>query len=354
MLIQPSAGLQWDETHQQLLIAGETHEGVELDGSTLELPIELVEPFSISELRDLLLDIRKSRREVELKLNVFAPERLEGRRSGALGRLYDQWTVGLFLNSHGDVPLEITLEVRLFDEAEANSVQTAIEVATNGTTFTLVDFAMPERFGDNENYVAITLQFEAGSRIAELANVTRFLAYSLVVSVGHGPSGVMYGLESGADIFIVGLRETAWLEVKRAPYGIFDSEGKRKFAIDVAALANNPEGGLLIIGAATESDAHGVDVIVAADGCRPGSIALDRYQQILESAIYPRIEGLKTLARTTDTGGVLSIFYVPTQSLQNKPFIVESGNAVIIAQRNSTGNVFWSAAEVHTRIRREP
>lgn len=184
-------------------------------------------------------------------------------------------------------------------------------------------------------------------------------AYAFAIELGllaQGHAGL--NLERVKESLLVGqagifldLPESAWLEAKRAPYGIADEREKTKFVTDVAALANNPDGGLLIIGAATSKDALGNDRISSIPGTKPSSIDVPQYLSVLGSKLYPRIHDLEVKTLEVGSGAVLVAFIVPGRG-SDIPYLVKDRNSIVIPFRGSAGNTFWTVEDLHARLSR--
>jgi hypothetical protein len=137
------------------------------------------------------------------------------------------------------------------------------------------------------------------------------------------PAGVMALLLTKQVSFLIGRPESDWLEAKRS-YGISDQLQKHEFACDVASFANTPSGGLILIGAKTEKDQRGRDIITSLTPCRAGSINVQTYQQAVTDRVIPEIEGL-SFDVIEVTGGDLLAVQIPKQEEARMPFIVKGG-----------------------------
>lgn len=120
---------------------------------------------------------------------------------------------------------------------------------------------------------------------------------------------------------LLGLREDGQLEAKSALYEIDTNAGKFELAKDVAQFANSPSGGILIIGMRTKGDGTG-DVFAKITPLEIQPKTDLRYKSVLESRIYPAIEGLGIGLAPHDGGHVMYIT-IPPQKDSLKPFIVQ-------------------------------
>jgi hypothetical protein len=93
--------------------------------------------------------------------------------------------------------------------------------------------------------------------------------------------------------------------------------------MDVASFANSG-GGLLVIGAKTERNSSGQDIIVGANGCRPGSLNVGSYFDSLQHYIVPPPQGI-SVELVNGASGDLLLISVPPQSDTSIPFIVRGG-----------------------------
>ncbi|MFE9661740.1 RNA-binding domain-containing protein [Streptomyces sp. NPDC005955] len=162
---------------------------------------------------------------------------------------------------------------------------------------------------------------------------------------------------SGRSDLLLGQVESDWLEVKRKGYGISTPSQKYEFACDVAAFANSPTGGILVIGMSTEKDSAGRDLLSRLSPCKTGSLNLQTYMQALADRVVPAPEGLKVEVVPAE-GGDLLVAYVPVQPEELMPFLVKgaivsgrvSGSYFSIPQRIGSDKFPASAESVHSML----
>ncbi|MEV2219404.1 hypothetical protein AB0E01_05945 [Nocardia vinacea] len=137
------------------------------------------------------------------------------------------------------------------------------------------------------------------------------------------PADAFSMIRSGAVQSLLGVSESETLEVKREHYQN-SSRGKVEFAVEVASFANSKNGGLLVIGARTVTDSHGRDLIAEVGGSEMDPHGEVRYRTILETLVYPEIDGIE-MCRTRSALGEIFAILVPGQQRDRMPFIVRSG-----------------------------
>ncbi|MEV7830317.1 ATP-binding protein [Streptomyces subrutilus] len=157
---------------------------------------------------------------------------------------------------------------------------------------------------------------------------------------------------------LLGQPESEWLEAKRKGYGLQYSEvEKYEYARDLASFANSADGGILIVGVATDTDASGADVMVEVTPCKTGSLNTQTYAHVAHSKIVPPIEGLE-ISRVATGEGELLVIRIPPQAEYLKPFLVAgaiindkvSGSFISIPQRRGTDKWNMSPAAVHSLL----
>ena len=162
---------------------------------------------------------------------------------------------------------------------------------------------------------------------------------------------------AGRPDLLLGQVESDWLEVKRKGYGISTSSQKYEFACDVAAFANSPTGGILVIGISTEKDSVGRDRLSLLSPCKSGSLNLQTYMQALTDRVIPTPEGLRIEVVSVE-GGDLLVVYVPVQPEELIPFLVKgaiisdrvSGSYFSIPQRIGSDKFPASTESVHSML----
>ena len=139
--------------------------------------------------------------------------------------------------------------------------------------------------------------------------------------------GIRAVLEEGRDEELIGLAETEWLDFKDQPYALHLANPEEQvqhaweLAKDVAAMANNPRGGCIVIGVRTKPDPLNSEDV--ADSIRPFPCELldvKRYTDAVESNSYPLIRGIG-IKKYERIGGCLALIFVPPQSDDDGPFL---------------------------------
>ncbi|WP_158713151.1 helix-turn-helix domain-containing protein [Streptomyces sp. NRRL S-1813] len=126
---------------------------------------------------------------------------------------------------------------------------------------------------------------------------------------------------SGEIDSLLGWREDGQLEAKSALYDIEKTAGRIELAKDVTQFANSPSGGILILGMRTKGDATGDRFSKITPLDIPNKLD-QRYRSILDSRVYPAIEGIG-IGVIPYEGGKILFITVPPQKDSLKPFLVQ-------------------------------
>ena len=115
--------------------------------------------------------------------------------------------------------------------------------------------------------------------------------------------------------------EGPWLDGKQSVVLATDKQ-RLEFAKDVAAFANSPDGGLIVIGAAAVGTANG-DVIRSVRDVPLGTVNVPQMRSIIRERVFPTIDGLDI--RAIDHGGPRGVVmvHVPPQPESRTPFLVK-------------------------------
>jgi len=139
--------------------------------------------------------------------------------------------------------------------------------------------------------------------------------------------GIRAVLEEGRDEELIGLAETDWLDFKDQPYALHAANpGEQlqhawELAKDVAAMANNPHGGCIVIGVRTKPDPLNSEDI--ADSIRHfpcGLLDVKRYTDAVEAHSYPLIRGIG-ITKYERGERCLALIFVPPQGEDDGPFL---------------------------------
>jgi hypothetical protein len=153
---------------------------------------------------------------------------------------------------------------------------------------------------------------------------------------------------------LLGQPEASWLEAKRAPYPLRTDAERLELAKDVAAFANSPAGGLIVLGLGTKRTPDG-DVIRSLHPFPLADTRLQSYRAAVARYVFPAPVGLaiEKIAAGPTEGYVL--IDVPPQPEELRPFLVAgavvegafSGSHVGLFYRHGEDNSPASVAAIH-------
>ncbi|MBL6277216.1 hypothetical protein JMF97_13715 [Micromonospora fiedleri] len=230
-------------------------------------------------------------------------------------------------------------------------------LAANGGELLKVNW---HKDGGDGPYVQLKARFPLSCTVGQMVALSAIFE-SLISNDSIAPSspgGAFALVVSGMPDALLGQPESRWLEVKRKGYGLENDRQKHELAVDLAALANCDDGGLIVIGLSTSKGAGGQDIISAANGCAVGSLIVDQYSEVAKNRVVPAIEGLD-IRVIGHKGKHFLAALIPPQPEQFKPFLVRggilngdrvSGAAFTIPHR--VGSEKWnvSAEAVHSQL----
>lgn len=120
---------------------------------------------------------------------------------------------------------------------------------------------------------------------------------------------------------LLGLPECEWLDAKNGVYRLDQPDGAEEFIKDVAAFANAPNGGLIVVGVKTRVK-HGEEIL---DRLRPiprSMVDLDQHRKIIRDRVMPPPRGVRVeWCECGDDKGLL-VVDVPKQPASHLPFAV--------------------------------
>jgi hypothetical protein len=164
------------------------------------------------------------------------------------------------------------------------------------------------------------------------------------------------------DLFI-GQPENDWLEAKGDPYDhLIPNLGENwryELAKDVAAFANSPEGGVIVLGMTTKDDGDG-DIIRGRKEFNLARVRASTYKKHIAQLVYPRIRGFEVKRVEGPSKGVgLAVLLIPAQPESSRPFVVQGvlsdrrviGSHVLLPVRRQDETAFLDAGAVHVRLR---
>lgn len=170
-------------------------------------------------------------------------------------------------------------------------------------------------------------------------------------------------LLAGYPQLLVGLLESDWLEVKSQPYGLkapvpkVVEAAKIELAQDVARFANSRSPALLVIGLATDKQ-DGTERVSRVVPSKLTVLDVQQYRDVLDSRIYPPVEGLEISRVDLGGGRGLLVIHIPAQPEEYKPFLVHGtiaagrveGAFISIVRRRGEGSIPTTAAQIHATL----
>jgi len=163
-------------------------------------------------------------------------------------------------------------------------------------------------------------------------------------------------LRSGNPHALIGQPESIWLEAKTTHYDLSRLQGKVDLSLAVAKFANNPVGGLVVVGLRTKRVPNG-EAISAVTPVPRNAGDGRRYRHVLGSHLYPPPEALEIF--TVDSGeGQLVVIDVPPQPEESKPFLVHGaivdgkghGAFIGIVRRDGDDSIPTTAPMIHATL----
>jgi hypothetical protein len=203
---------------------------------------------------------------------------------------------------------------------------------------------------------------------ATVADAWRFAEEArALISAAEGGNlprgGAVDLLRAGRWDTFVGEPESEWLEAKGDPYdhlrSRIGSNWRYELAKDVAAFANSPNGGLIVIGMVTKDMGDG-DVISGRKEFDLKRVQAPAYRKHVAQLIYPQIDGFEvTRIDGTRKGYGLAVLMIPPQPKSKRPFLVRGalraekvmGSHLLWPVRQADETVLLDIAAVHDRLR---
>jgi hypothetical protein len=158
---------------------------------------------------------------------------------------------------------------------------------------------------------------------------------------------------------LLGQPESAWLEAKGEPYDHLGKHWQYELAKDVAAFANSPEGGLIVIGMTTDDRGDG-DTIRGFKEFELRRVRRQAYRNHVAQRVYPRVAGFDVeRLEGSKKGNGLAVLVIPPQPKASQPFLVQGtlaggavlGAHVLLPVRREDDTAFMDAGDLHARIR---
>ncbi|WP_374968178.1 hypothetical protein [Terrabacter sp. BE26] len=252
--------------------------------------------------------------------------------------------VGLHGNEIDEDDIEDLLRPML-----TRSGSTLLEVAIHGEgnqILGIIRLAYSRRGAKVSDAVALGLNVEAFLRTLRGGGLTAESAFSLIAA-GHANP-------------LLGMPESAWLEVKSQGYNLAEDAGRIELGQDIARFANGDETGLLVIGFRTKKS--GVGEVISK--LTPSLVPLDpaRYHRAIDAKVFPPINGLEIRQIEVPLAGgrvgFLLAALVPKQPEESKPVLVHGaivgenveGAFISIVQRRGEHSVPVTAQSIHSTL----
>lgn len=176
-------------------------------------------------------------------------------------------------------------------------------------------------------------------------------------------AGAVDLLRAGRWDTFLGQAESEWLEAKGAPYDHLQPRmgpnWRYELAKDVAAFANSPDGGLIVLGMVTKDEGGG-DVIRGRKEFDLKRVQVPAYRRYVAQLVYPQVEGFEvTRINGTRAGYGLAVLTIPPQAESSRPFLVRGvlragqvlGSHLLWPVRQADETALLDIAAVHDRLR---
>lgn len=161
-----------------------------------------------------------------------------------------------------------------------------------------------------------------------------------------------------------GQAESDWLEAKGAPYAKANARlgenWRYELAKDVAAFANSPDGGIIVIGMTTQDGGDG-DVITGFKEFDLKQVTATVYGNHVARCVFPRVEGFEVVRAPggRDRRRGIVALVIPPQNPSNLPFLVRGairdgavlGNHVLWPVRRGDQTALLDVDGIHSRLR---
>jgi hypothetical protein len=170
-------------------------------------------------------------------------------------------------------------------------------------------------------------------------------------------------LRAGRWDLFYGQPESDWLEAKGAPYDhLIEKLGKNwrfELAKDVAAFANSPEGGLIVIGMDTKNEGDG-DIIKGPIEFDLSRVEGSVYRKHIAHHVYPRVVGFEVKRiEGPEKGRGLAVLVIPPQPESSRPFLVNGAisdrkaiaNHILLPVRREDDTAWADVGALHARLR---
>lgn len=166
-------------------------------------------------------------------------------------------------------------------------------------------------------------------------------------------------LRTGRWDLLRGQPESDWLEAKGDPYDHLGDNWHLELAKDVAAFANSPGGGVIVIGITTDDRGDG-DTIGGVKEFDLRRVRRQAYRNRVAQRVYPRVTGFEVERfEGSKKGRGIAALVIPPQPETSQPYLVQGvvtrggvlGAHVLLPVRREDDTMLMDAAALHTRLR---
>lgn len=177
------------------------------------------------------------------------------------------------------------------------------------------------------------------------------------------PDAVLGMLAAGRSDLLIGVPESAWLDVKSQAYDLGSGDAaKIELAQDVARFANGEIDSLLLIGSKATKDPHTGEEAISKVTSALTPFNAQQYHQIIDNRVFPPVLGLTVNGYTVPLKGGrqghLLAIRVPAQPEESKPFLVHGaivdgkveGAFISIVQRRGEHSIPITGPSVHATL----
>ncbi|MEV5400854.1 RNA-binding domain-containing protein [Streptomyces cellulosae] len=134
-----------------------------------------------------------------------------------------------------------------------------------------------------------------------------------------GLKGALAALEADEPQALLGLRESQWIDAKKAAYRLPEPYAVEELSKDVAAFANGG-GGVIVIGVATRPD-RGTEVLDQIVGVDPATVNVDQIRKQIRQRITPSVLGVRIGWSGPEDAKRVVFIDIPAQPV-DRPFVV--------------------------------
>lgn len=175
---------------------------------------------------------------------------------------------------------------------------------------------------------------------------------------------LLQALDAGGFDALIGAVETAEVDFKRSPYRTAEPPEAFELAKDVSAMANAPDGGLLVIGFQTQStEESGLDTVESVHPFARDMFSRDQWLSKVYELVFPTVVGLDAQFKPSQGEGNrgVAVITVPPQAEESRYFLVAKafvnedgapGWMVGISVRSVDRNRPLGISEIHALVGR--